>query len=108
MGRIRSVKPEVFKHDGLFDLERETGLPLRLAWIGLWTVCDREGRFPWRPRVLKPEILPHDSIDFADVLNAFGLPLHSQRQGIRVHPDLEEPPDNQQSRGRQQDPNSAP
>jgi hypothetical protein len=70
MGRIRTVKPELFGHEDLFDLERETGLPLRLAFIGLFTCCDREGRFKWRPRTLKKDVLPHDEIDFSRVLDA--------------------------------------
>ena len=70
MGRIRSVKPEVFRHEELFELEQDTKLPIRLAWIGLWTCCDREGRFKWRPRSLKTEILPYDDVDFSRVLDA--------------------------------------
>jgi hypothetical protein len=45
MGRIRTVKPELFQHGDLFDAEVESGFPLRLAFIGLFTCCDREGRF---------------------------------------------------------------
>jgi hypothetical protein len=70
MGRIRTVKPELFKHGGLFDAEQETGLPLRLAFIGMFTVCDREGRFKWRPRELKLDVLPYDAVDFSCVLDA--------------------------------------
>ena len=68
--RIRTIKPEFFKHEGLFDLERESGLPIRIAFSGLWTCCDREGRFEWRPRWLKSEILPYDEVDFSRVLDA--------------------------------------
>jgi hypothetical protein len=68
--RIRTIKPEFFKHEGLFDLERETELPIRIAFSGLWTCCDREGRFEWRPRWLKSEILPYDEVDFSRVLDA--------------------------------------
>jgi hypothetical protein len=68
--RIRTVKPELFLHDGLFDLERETGLPIRLAFIGLWCAADREGRFRWQPRRLKALILPYDDVDFSRVLDA--------------------------------------
>lgn len=60
MGRIRSVKPELFKHGDLFDLEQESGLPIRLAWIGLFTAADRDGRFKWRPRELQTDIMPYD------------------------------------------------
>lgn len=70
MGRIRTVKPSFFKHEDLFDLEAEAGLPVRLSYIGLWTACDRDGRFVWRPRALKSDILPYDDIDFARVLDA--------------------------------------
>jgi hypothetical protein len=69
MTRIRTVKPEFFRHEELFDCEKEYQLPLRLAYIGLWTCCDREGRFRWRPRSLKCDILPYDELDFAKVLD---------------------------------------
>lgn len=68
--RIRTVKPEFYKHGGLFDAERETGLPIRLAFSGLWGCADREGRFQWDPRRLGIEILPYDGIDFSRVLDA--------------------------------------
>lgn len=71
MGRIRTVKPELAMHEGLFDLETETGLPIRFAWCMLFTVADREGRFIWRVRTLKSQILPHDDIDFSRVLDAW-------------------------------------
>ena len=67
--RIRTVKPEFFQHEGLFDLERKTDLPIRVSFVGLWTCCDREGRFRWRPRQLKVNILPYDSVDMERVLD---------------------------------------
>lgn len=70
MARIRTVKPELFKHEELFELEEETGLPIRIAFVGLFTCCDREGRFKWRPRALKLDVLPYDMIDFSRVLDA--------------------------------------
>jgi 5-methylcytosine-specific restriction endonuclease McrA len=71
MARIRTVKPELFKHEDLYDLELETGLPIRVAWIGLFTVADREGRFKWRPREMKVDILPYDQdVDFSHILDA--------------------------------------
>jgi hypothetical protein len=70
MTRIRTVKPEFFRHEELFDCEERVKLPLRLAFVGLWTCCDREGRFRWRPRSLKCDILPYDVVDFGEVLNA--------------------------------------
>lgn len=70
MARIRTIKPEFFIHEGLFDLEQETGLPVRVAFAGLFTVADRKGRFEWRPRRLKAAVLPYDDIDFSRVLDA--------------------------------------
>ncbi len=70
MGRIRTIKPEFFTHEALFDAEAETGLPLRLAFAGLWTQSDRDGRFLWRPRTLKSAIMPFDEVDFGRVLDA--------------------------------------
>lgn len=68
--RIRTVKPTLFQHGELYDLEESSGLPLRLAFIGLWCYSDREGRFEWKPRELKLNILPYDPVEFADVLDA--------------------------------------
>jgi len=70
VARIRTVKPELFRHEGLYDLETELGIPVRLAWIGLFTIADREGRFKWRPRAIKAEVLPYDEVDFSRVLDA--------------------------------------
>ncbi len=71
MSRIRTIKPELAKHEGLYDLELELNIPLRFAWAMLPTACDREGRFAWRPRTLKADILPHDLIEFSRVLDAW-------------------------------------
>ncbi|MEE9452681.1 MAG: hypothetical protein V3V61_08000 [Gammaproteobacteria bacterium] len=70
MTRIRTVKPELFRHVDLFEAAQATGLPLRLAYIGLFACCDRAGRFRWQPRQLSLDILPYDNIDFAAVLEA--------------------------------------
>jgi len=70
LGRIRTIKPEFYQHEGLFDLEQETGLPLRVAYSGLWTQCDREGRFRWEPEEIKLDCLPFDDVDFSRVLDA--------------------------------------
>lgn len=71
MARIRTIKPDLARHEGLYNLEQETGLPVRFAWAMLFTACDKEGRFRWRPAVLKLDILPFDDIDFSRVLDAW-------------------------------------
>jgi len=68
--RIRSIKPEFFTHEGLYEAEQESKLPLRVAFIGLWCAADREGRFRWEPRRLGVQILPYDNADFSRVLHA--------------------------------------
>jgi hypothetical protein len=69
MARIRTVKPEFFKHYDLFKAEEECGLPLRVAFSGLWCCADKEGRFKWQPAQLKLDVLPYDDVNFEDVLN---------------------------------------
>lgn len=68
--RIRSIKPEVFKDEDLWDLAQETGFPILQAFQGLWCCADREGRFKWKPRELKTDILPYWDGDFALVMDA--------------------------------------
>lgn len=70
MARKRLVSPEFFQHGSLFDAEQASGLPLRLAFAGLWCQADREGRFRVRPRELKLGVLPYDQLDFSKVLDA--------------------------------------
>ena len=68
--RIRTIKPEFFHHEGLFEAEIETQLPLRVAFAGLWCIADREGRFKWEPRRIGVQVLPYDGVDFSRVLDA--------------------------------------
>ena len=68
--RIRTIKPEFFTHEGLYELEKETGLPIRVAFSGLWCVADKAGRFKWEPRRIGVSVLPYDGIDFSRVLDA--------------------------------------
>ena len=70
MARIRTVKPDFFRHYELYQAENQVAMPLRVAFAGLWTAADREGRFKWQPEVLKLDCLPFDVLDFADVLEA--------------------------------------
>jgi hypothetical protein len=70
MARIRTIKPGFFRHEELYEAEQASGFPLRLIFAGLWTVADREGRFEWKPRAIKLDVLPYDPIDFAAALEA--------------------------------------
>ncbi|MEJ2376196.1 MAG: hypothetical protein P8Y71_12535 [Pseudolabrys sp.] len=82
MACIRTIKPEFFRHEGLFEAECQTGLPLRVAYAGLWTAADREGRFVWQPRALKLDCLPYDEIDFSRVLDALETRGFIVRYGV--------------------------
>lgn len=71
--RIRTIKPQFFLNEDLADLEQEHQLPVRIIFIGLWCCADREGRFEWRPRKLKAQIVPYDNLsddEFSRVLDA--------------------------------------
>lgn len=69
MARIRTIKPEFFRHEGLQDIEAENpGAYCMLVFAGLWGHCDKAGRFEWRPRTLKLDILPFLSFDMAETL----------------------------------------
>lgn len=70
MPRNRIVHPGLFTDDDLYEAEKTSGLPIRLAYAGLTCVADREGRFEWKPRQLKLDVLPYDQCDFDTVLEA--------------------------------------
>ena len=65
MPRIRTIKPDLFLHEELAELN-----PIaRLAFIGLFCCVDREGRAADRPKRLKAQILPYDVLDFSQLLD---------------------------------------
>lgn len=54
-----------FRHEGLQDL----GPVPMLVFAGLWCQSDRDGRFEWRPRQLKLDILPFLDFEMSGVLD---------------------------------------
>ena len=66
MSRIRTIKPEFFRHEELQDL----GAEAMLVFAGLWTQCDSKGRFQWRTRQLKLDILPFMKFNMETVLES--------------------------------------
>jgi hypothetical protein len=70
MARIRSIKPEFFKHGDLQDLEiANPGQYVMLVYAGLWTQCDKNGVFYYKARELKNEILPYIVFDMQRTLD---------------------------------------
>ena len=59
MSRTRLLKPSFFKNEELADLS----ITARLLFAGLWTLADKCGRLEDRPRRIKAELFPYDSID---------------------------------------------
>jgi hypothetical protein len=66
------VKPSFFQNEQLAELPFEA----RLLFIGLWCMADREGRLEDRPKRIKMNVFPADSIDVEPMLD--GL----ERQGL--------------------------
>lgn len=64
MARSRNIKPGFFTNDGLAELPFE----VRLLFIGLWTLADREGRLEDRPKRIRMEIFPGDNVDVDESL----------------------------------------
>lgn len=77
MARIRTVKPEFFRHELLQELEiNHPGAYCMLVYEALWGHSDANGVFPWQPRQLKLDILPFLPFDMAttlDILRASGF-----------------------------------
>ena len=64
--RARNLKPAFFKDDDLAELPFEG----RLLYQGLWCMADREGKLEDRPKRIKAEVFPYDSINVETQLRA--------------------------------------
>jgi len=81
--RIRTIKPEFWKHDGIAELEYAT----RLLFIALWCIADRRGRMEDRPRRIKAECFPYDELDVDAMLSelqAAGFIDRYEVEGVRI------------------------
>jgi hypothetical protein len=64
MSRIRSVHPGLFTDEAFVSLS-----PIaRVLLVGVWTECDDQGAFEWKPVTLKMRILPVDNVDVGALL----------------------------------------
>lgn len=63
MARARNIKPGFWTNEHIVELDPWA----RLLYIGLWMIADRDGRLEDRPKRIKMEIFPADTVD-ADAL----------------------------------------
>lgn len=64
MARSRNIKPGFFKNEDL----AECSIAARLLYPGCWMLADREGRLEDRPKRIKAELFPFDSIEVEPLL----------------------------------------
>jgi hypothetical protein len=65
MARIRSIHPGLASDESYMSMS----MAAKAAWPLLWTECDDQGVFEWKPIVLKARIFPADNIDFSALLD---------------------------------------
>jgi len=80
--RARGIKPSFFTDEALVEVPFEA----RLLFVGLWCAADREGRLEDRPKQLRIQLFPCDSVDvdgLLDQLQGENLILRYQVAGAR-------------------------
>lgn len=81
MARARNIKPSFFRSEQVVSVSFEW----RLLFAGLWTMADREGKLLDRPKTIKMELFPSDSLDVDSGLKALmdvGLIIRYSINGI--------------------------
>src|ERR1051325_7668213 len=64
VARVRLLKPGFFTNEVLANCS----FPARLLFAGLWCLADCEGKLEDRPKKIKAEILPYDTVDIENLL----------------------------------------
>ena len=83
MARIRTIKPEFFDDEDLAKLSYLA----RIAFVGLWTQADREGRLEDRPARLRVRLFPYEeSVDMGSVLCELEASNFVQRYVVNDRP----------------------
>ncbi len=83
MARARNIKPAFFTNDQVASCSFQA----RLAFIGLWTIADREGRLEDRPNRIKAALFPYDDLEMnylLEELSAQSLISRYEIDGIKV------------------------
>lgn len=100
MPRIRTVKPDFFRHTAIQECEKEVPYSM-IVYAGLWGHCDRAGNFRYRPEQLHLDILPFIEFDMVAVLNNLkkhGFIVHNEGDEYAQVPTL---PDHQRFTGKE-------
>lgn len=64
MARARNIKPGLYKNEDL----AECSVWARYIFPGMWMLADRDGRLEDRPKRIKGELLPYDSVEMEPLL----------------------------------------
>lgn len=64
MARIRSIHPGLFTDEAFASLS----MAARVLLLGIWTECDDQGVFEWKPVTLKMRIFSADNLDVVPLL----------------------------------------
>lgn len=65
MARIRSVHPGLFTDESFASCSPHA----QVLFIGIWTECDDQGAFEWKPVTLKMRLLPVANVDCGALLD---------------------------------------
>ena len=67
--RNRLLDPGFFENEELAEL----GAEAQILFAGLWCYADREGRFKWKPQIIKGRIFPFTQCDVPQLLDSLAL-----------------------------------
>jgi hypothetical protein len=81
MARSRNIKPGFYKNEDL----AECSVWARFIFPGLWMLADREGRLEDRPKRIKGELLPFDSVEIEPLLQELERFKFIRRYEIEGH-----------------------
>lgn len=65
MARIRSIHPGFFTDEAVVSVSAGA----RVLLLGIWTQCDDQGVFEWKPVTLKMRVLPADNYEVEELLD---------------------------------------
>ena len=83
MARARNIKPGFFKNEDLAECTPWA----RLCFAGLWVLADRDGRLEDRPKRIKGELFPFDSVEVEPLLQElerFKFIVRYETDGIKA------------------------